>query len=281
MNIETLDTLGYVAGAYPKHLRGVVQHAMEAWQSFCGLSFEEKEKISGGDRLRDFGYMLRQDEGPRADRKELAHVKLSNFNELLTRASELRDMRPTGFIRATELLLDAITPFIGEFAEAIEGRYEMRGFAKEVRDSRANWTFRYLHYFPTDSVGNEIAHPHVDRGGFTLHLDESHTGAEYLGLTDKKWHPLPVSLNETMIFPSMGLQYRSDSRLKALCHRVRATPHAAKGGRFSMVAFIDFKMGHRYNDAVQRTQDFPPGFNYKMPDGEFKSLFIPAESQTV
>jgi isopenicillin N synthase-like dioxygenase len=277
MNIETLDSLGYISVAYPPLLRVRVQQAMESWKAFCSLPQEEKKKLSGGERHKDFGYMLRQDSGPRADRKELAHVKLGDFDELLLRASKLDDNRATAFIHSTELLLEAIGPFIDTFAERVEAKYGLTGFAQEVSKSRASWTFRYLHYFPTENVGKEISYAHADRGGFTFHLDESHTGAEYLGF-DRKWHALPVSMGETVIFPSMGLQYRSGSKLKALCHRVRATPHAAAGGRYSMVGFIDFgtKM-----PVAERTQDFPPGFNYKMPAEEFEALFAPAVSQTM
>jgi isopenicillin N synthase-like dioxygenase len=151
--------------------------------------------------------------------------------------------------------------------------WNLENFSRDVMDNKQNWKFRYLHYFPSES-GAPIAHPHADRGGFTLHLHESHPGAQYLDFRGK-WRPLPVSKNETIIFPSIMLQQRSKSRLKALCHQVLATPEAAREGRYSMVAFVDFLSDVRFNDREYRMQDLDPGFNYALSENEFSKYFVP------
>ena len=242
--------------------------AMDSWKGFCDLSQEDKDRLSGGDRLHDFGYMRRNDQGPRCDQKEVFHVVGTLIDDLRAKAEGISDKRAASFIHAIDMLLQESSSLIQTFARLVEGRYGLDGFEEEVARSQDNWTFRYLHY-----IGGEIlAHPHTDRGGFTLHLHESDEGGEYLGL-DKQWHPWPVSETETIIFPSMGLQYRSEGKLKALCHQVQSTPKTAQSGRYAMVAFIDFKQSRRYNDAAKRLQDFSPGFNYDMPFGEFETLF--------
>ena len=277
MNLDTLRSDGYVSVAYPASLRPIVAQAMKSWQDFCTLPDEKKRLLSGGDRLKDLGYMRRQDVGQRADNKELFHAKLSTLGTLSERVKAVGDWRALRFMYATSELLVATLPLIREFAMGIEKHFGLHGFAEEVERSQQHWTFRYLHYLG----GDMLAHPHADRGGFTFHMYEDAPGGEYLTLSGNQWRGWPVDHERTIIFPSMGLQYRSQGKLKALWHQVVPTPQTRVTGRYSMVAFIDFAMGHRYNDAVKRLQDFDPGFNYSMSQDEFEGLFIPAESQTV
>ncbi|MDO8623809.1 MAG: 2OG-Fe(II) oxygenase family protein [bacterium] len=271
LDLTTLNTDGYVRVKRPVHLQQRVQDAMDSWQKFCALPLAEKQKLSGGDRIRDFGYMLRQDSGPHADNKELFHVLRKRITALRTKAATISDARATAFIDAIDLLLQDSTFLIRSFAHAVERRYKLPGFAAEVIVAQDNWTYRYVHYFG----GDVLAHPHSDRGGFTLHLAETHDGGEYLNF-EGEWHPWPVNARETIIFPSMNLQHRSAGKLKALCHRVHGRPETATEGRYSMVAFIDFFHRYRYDDRVKRLQDFEPGFNYKMPLPDFNHLFTPS-----
>lgn len=276
MDISTLTRDGFVSVAYPASLRPIVVKAMDSWKEFCTLSDGKKRLLSGGNRLRDLGYMRRQDQGKRADNKELFHAKLSTLDMLNERARLLEDRRALEFMYATSELIVAALPLIREFAVGVEERFRLPGFVEEVERSQQHWTFRYLHYLG----GEMLAHPHADRGGFTFHMYEDAAGGEYLDLSGK-WQAWPVDHERTIIFPSMGLQYRSQGKLKALWHQVVSTQETRVSGRYSMVAFIDFAMGHRYNDAVKRVQDFDPGFNYRMERRAFEALFIPAESQTV
>lgn len=268
-----LATRGFVTVAYPPLLRTRVQSAMASWKNFCALSIEEKRKLSGGSRLRDFGYMKREDAGPKADDKELFHVVRRRLPELHSAADAMADRRAGAFIDAIDILLEASVPLIQAFAQSVEREYSLRGFEAEVMRSQDNWTFRYLHYFSGERPA--LANAHADRGGFTFHTWEDHDGGEYLDF-DKNWRPWPVSETQTIIFPSMGLQYRSQGQLKALWHRVVPNHTTVAQGRYSMVIFIDFAMNHRYNDAARRLQDFEPGFNYRLTHEDFAKLFVPS-----
>jgi isopenicillin N synthase-like dioxygenase len=273
MNITRLERDGFVSVEYPLTLRAVVREAVRSWRDFCSLTFEEKRHFSGGDRVQDFGYMLRKDHGPRADQKEHFHVKLANMPALRAREVTFPNKKSLAFISASHALLKQIGPMVEEFAYHVARTYHLAGLVPEVMKSQDEWTFRYLHYFPSSGNGT-LAHQHADRGGFTLHLDESHGGSEYL---DKQydWQALPLTHDSTVIFPSMGLQYRSQCALKALWHRVVSTEKTHDGGRYSMVAFIDFNRDAKFNDAQYRMQNFAAGFNYSMSMSELQKLFVP------
>lgn len=270
MDVHTLDTNGFVSFEYPAPLRDAMQGAMESWKAFCTLPTEKKRLLSGGDRINDFGYMKREDAGPKRDDKELFHALRSKYPLLLPKAKRVGDARATDFIEAVDLLLHRMSPLVQAFARAVEERYVLKGFEEQVMRSQDYWTFRYLRYPKGKPV---LANEHGDRGGFTFHLGESEGGGQYLGF-DQQWRDWPVSEKETIIFPSMGLQYRSRGKLKALWHRVLPTESTANE-RFSMVTFVDFRDTHRFNDARWNMKDFQPGFNYDMPFEEFARLFVP------
>jgi isopenicillin N synthase-like dioxygenase len=273
MNVTNLMVDGFVRVPYPTALRQSVAEAVESWKAFTTLPPEEKKKLSLGDRHKDIGYVRREDKGHKTyDDKEFFHASIGMPQELHEIAAKFPDRRATAFLDATDTLINKITPLIEEFASSVELRWELYRFARQVMENRANWKFRYLHYFPSQS-GAPIAHAHADRGGFTLHMYESHPGAEYLNFKGE-WRPLPVKQDETVIFPSMMLQHRSKSKLVALCHQVLATPEAAQEGRYSMVAFIDFTSDHRFNDQEFRLQDLPKGFNYGRSEQEMQKYFV-------
>jgi len=272
MQVTTLVTDGYVTIPYPQSLRVRVHEAMQSWKNFCALPIEEKRKLSGGDRVSDFGYMRREDTGPRVDDKELFHVVKNEMSRLHTKVVTVSDQRAVRFIDAVETLRKESAPFIQEFAQAVEQEYQLNGLEEAVANSQHNWTFRYLHYFPGKRPS--LANAHADRGGFTFHLWEDHVGGEYFDF-DREWHPWSVSETKTIIFPSMGLQYFSHCALKALWHRIVPNKITETTGRYSMVAFIDFNMSHRFDDNQYRMQNFEPGFNYNMPFRDFKKLFVP------
>jgi isopenicillin N synthase-like dioxygenase len=192
---------------------------------------------------------------------------------LRQRSNDTDDVHALIFIEAAEELLGLIAPLIQRFASDVERTYRLNGFEQEVMCSRQDWTLRYLHYWG----GTMLARQHADRLGLTCHLYESDPGGEYLDF-DFKWRPWPVSDRQTIIFPSMGLQYRSGGSLKALWHRVVPTPYTRVNGRYSMVAFIDFKADREFTRA-KRVQDFPLGFNYGCSWEAFASHFVPCKTQ--
>ena len=267
--IGEMDSRGYVSVTYPHELRACVLNAMDSWKAFCTLSDEAKRVFSGGDRVKDFGYMRRFENGPRSDNKELFHVSRKTIPALREQTSAFSDQRAIAFINAIDALLQESAPLIHRFADAMEKQYHLEAFAEHVMSSQDNWTFRYLHYFG----GNVLAHAHVDRGGFTLHLNESDEGGEYFD-RDGAWQPLPISSDQTIIFPGMELQHRAQSAVRALWHRVQSTQQTEAHGRYSMVAFIDFGHDYRVDGDTYRMQDMEPGFNYSLSDAEFQKFFV-------
>jgi isopenicillin N synthase-like dioxygenase len=275
LDIRQLSQLGFVSVNYDSDTRKVVTEAMSSWRLFTKLPEEKKRLITEGDRVNDFGYMRRQDKVGTADDKELFHAVGRNMEILKEKASKIDDPHVTDFIDKTDHLIEEVNGTVMQFAREVEKRHGLEHFAGRVDISSPNWTFRYLHYFPGSSI---LAHPHVDRGGFTLHLYESEEGGQYLDSFSKLWIPWPINGDQTIIFPSMGLQHRSQGRIKALCHRVLPSFAPDREGRYALVAFIDFRHTHRYNDDTanggRRLQEFEPGFNYDMPFAEFDKLFV-------
>lgn len=267
---ESFQDRGYVQIVYPSKLKVAVLDAMKSWKNFCALPEETKTKVLYEENA---GYELKKTPGDTLDLKENFHITLRRQKELKEQASQNTGIKDTDFIDAGVELISLVEPMILNFARQLEKDFSLPGLAKEVVDNRENWTLRFLHYFGGCNPGDEIASPHADKGGFTLHLYESDPGLECLTY-DKKWVEMPVSESDTVVIPGMQLQYRSNNALKALCHRVVATPKTAKSGRFSAVLFVGMKNVASYNkDAVGRLQQFAPGFNYNVSFGELSKLF--------
>ena len=119
--------------------------------------------------------------------------------------------------------------------------------------------------------GEVLAKPHPDKSGFTFHLHESLPGLQVLG-RDHVWYDVPLSARETIVFPGMQLQYK-DHDLKALWHRVVATP-GAEHGRYSMVYFVEFKRTPEYKKKdFGSAQELALGSTYSMSPDEFRAMF--------
>lgn len=270
-DISRFKKEGLVDVSYTTGLRSTVVSTAESWKLFCSLPRELKEKFV---YLDNTGFEFKEEPGATKDLKENFHVTVNSLPRLHEIAEGTFDEKSIKFINDAENLVTMAEPFITEFAEKIEKDFSVPGFKDDCLQRKNNWTVRYLHYFGNRKEGEEIASPHADKGGFTLHLFESAPGLQYLDY-EKDWKEMPVSEGETVIIPAMQLQFRSENKLKALCHRVVATADTASTGRYSMVLFVDFTNTARYNkEGKGRMQDFTPGFNYEMPFEEFSKLFI-------
>ncbi len=274
-DIGRLQTEGFVYVQYPEALRIAVEEAVVAWKAFCALPNERKERFSysGDVKVSGNGYELKLGGG--ADLKEDFHLRVSVTDWLQQQALEVDDTVTPAFIQKALVLNSLIASTLREFAQAVELKYQIPGFADDVMALQPTWLLRFLHYFGDREEGSEFAAAHVDKGGFTLHLYESHDGVEYLSLNTKEWKPLPLSHDKTVIFPGMGLQQRARCELRALCHRVIATAETAATGRYSAVAFIGFENARYWDKATfGRTQDREPGEFYETPFSEFDSYFV-------
>lgn len=272
VSVDEMRDLGLVNVDYPADLREAVGKAVASWKGFCELSKEDKCSFafledSHGDGA---GYELKEEKGSKKDLKENFHVTLFQYDRL----AEIANQRTFPFLHDAKVLLDRMEPLILDFARKIEEEYEVSGLLDEVKMSKPYWILRYLHYFGDQAEGAEIAAPHADKGGFTLHLYESDEGLQYCSIQTRSWQPMPVDENQTVIIPAIQLQLRSEGKLKALYHRVVATEQTARKGRFSMVCFITLENTPRYNKkGYGSVQTHEVGFNYSLPHNEFKKLF--------
>jgi hypothetical protein len=275
-SVGDLATRGLVYIAYPGELRAGVEKAVESWKQFCGESEGARSRFPyNSNSGMGVGYELKKVQGTSLDVKEDFHFTMGAKKWIMETAESIGDEKMMRFVKDAEGLVNLMEPLVLDFASRVEKEFGLDGFEEEVKASKDIWFVRFLHYFGARKDGDEIATPHADKSGFTLHLYESDPGLQYLDFK-KQWQEMPVSSGETAIIPGMRLQYRSKNRLKAIYHRVIATKETADRGRFSAVCFIHLKRTPEYNkQKAGRLQEFPPGFNYDMPFGEFSGLFIP------
>jgi isopenicillin N synthase-like dioxygenase len=275
IDVSTLETRGYANVPYPIGLRAKVQEAVYAWKGFCALTNETKQLISysGDKNVSGVGYELKLDQGATKDLKEDFHIRLTE-QDFLDKEAKKVGLAATTFVDKAFELNVLVAPVIQEFAEAAESAFAMPDFVADVEEKHPRVLIRFLHYFGGRQSGDELAVPHVDKGGFTLHLYESHPGLEYL-TKERTWSPMAFSGDETAIIPAMRLQYRAENRLKATCHRVVANEESARDGRFSVVCFVDFAKTPYYDKVRSgRLQDQLMGFNYNIPFTDFKKMFV-------
>jgi isopenicillin N synthase-like dioxygenase len=269
--IHELRRDGLVNVDYPEDLRGIVENAVLSWKAFCNLSKEDKCTFAFQEDHHDgAGYELKEEKQAKRDLKENFHVTQFQY----ARLAKIANQRTFPFLHDANILLDKIEPVVLQFARDVEKEYGVEGLTQEVKISKPYWILRYLHYFGDQQLGSEIAAPHADKGGFTLHLYESDEGLQYYCIKMRTWNPMPVCHKQTVIIPAMQLQLRSEGKLKALYHRVVATEQTARHGRFSMVCFIPFENTAKYHKKMYgNMQSHDVGFNYDMPHEKFVNLF--------
>lgn len=272
-DITPLRDQGLVYVDYPNDVRKAVQDMITSWMTFCELPTEVKSTFSfltdtHGDGT---GYELKN--APGGDPKENFHYTLNQHERLANIASE--NNHTFHFIDGAKALLERIRPLVLEAAAKIEKEFQIHGLVEDVQQSEPYWTIRYLHYFGDQEEGKVIAAPHLDKGGFTLHLYESDEGLEYYCLNERSWKPMPVNDKETVIFAAMQLQLLTQGNAKALCHQVETTKITAKTGRFSAVLFVTLQNTPMYNkQAYGSMQTHPVGFNYDISHEDFEQLFL-------
>jgi isopenicillin N synthase-like dioxygenase len=272
-SMNELQEFGLVNVDYPDDLREAVERAVASWKEFCLLPRDEKCAFafledSHGDGA---GYELKEEAGSKKDLKENFHVTLYQYPRL----AEIANNRTFPFLNDAKILLDRMEPLILQFAKQIEENYGVDGFVEEVAFSKPYWILRYLHYFGGQPEGSEIAAPHADKGGFTLHLYESDDGLQYYCIKERIWKPMPVDSSQTVIIPAVQLQLASKGALKGLYHRVIATKETAQTGRFSMVCFIPLQNIRMYNKKSHGSmQVHEVAFNYSLSHQEFEKLFL-------
>ncbi len=272
-NISSLKENGFVSIQYPKELRLHINKAINSWKKFCDLPEEVKKGLPYSNTGAGVGYEHKDGSGPNGDRKENFDITTAGVGWLEEYASKIKNKVALKFLNDSTSLIEVIKPTIIKFAKNVEETFGIEGFTKEVTKSEPSFFVRFIHYFGDRKIEDETASAHCDQSGFTLHLFESDPGLQCLTY-DKKWIDMPVSDGETVIIPAMQLQLRSKGELRALCHRVIATPETALNGRYSAVCFIQLTGTPKYNKEKHgRLQEKKAGFNYEIPPSEFSKLF--------
>ncbi len=270
---EQLKTQGFVSVSYPLALRTKVIETYELWKGFCELPVALKAGLPYSNGADGVGYELKDGDGINADRKENFDVTLEGLDWLKSHSGEIGNPLARAFIQNAAELVGALKPIIVSFAQDSESAFSLPRFADEVVASEATFFVRFIHYFGNRRAEEAIAAAHVDQSGFALHLFESDPGLQLLTRNDV-WVDMPVSEDETVIFPGLQMQFRSQGEILATCHRVVATPETAKIGRYSAVCFVQLKNTQKYNKARHgRLQEKIPGFNYKLSLEELQDLF--------
>jgi isopenicillin N synthase-like dioxygenase len=276
LDVRQLEEKGRLYVHYPQDLRDAVLRANDAWVAFCALPEDQKLKFpySEDKKVSGNGYELKKDLST-GDLKEDFHLRMNVADWLKESALQVDDTITPTFVEAALAIPPLMAPILKDFAESVEKELDIKGFMDDVMSMQPRWLIRFLHYFGDRQPGDEIAAPHVDKGGFTLHLYESHPGVEQLDYATKEWVPMPLSHEDTVIIPAMSLQNRTKNALRATCHRVVATEETAKIGRFSAVAFFNFANSRFYDkQTFGRLQNYAPGFFYDMPFEKFDEYFV-------
>jgi len=262
--------------SYPEAVRSLVlQVATVSWPAYCSLpqeiksSFPYKKVPSTGSGI---GYERKTREAG-LDPKENFHLCYGEADWLRKMALESQNDIVIQFVTDALRLLENLKPLVIEQAQVIESEYQLQNLESDIKADFDNWVLRFLHYFPGAGVGNSLGDQHVDKCGFTLHLQESGPGVDQLTY-DGEWTPMTVSETETVIIPGMRLQYRSQCKLKAACHRIVADENTATSGRFSAVCFVTIANTPVVDkEKAGRMQDQKAGFNYTLPFEELKTMF--------
>jgi isopenicillin N synthase-like dioxygenase len=273
-DIKQLKTEGVVTLPYPSDLREAVEKSIGLWKKFTELPVEVKKGLPYSNSADGVGYEMKDGSGPKGDRKENFDIAIGGEEWLRQNLEKIESPVAREFVTHVTSLVKVMKPTILKFARDVENDFGLTDFEKEVDGSEPGFFVRFIHYFGNREAGEETATAHVDQSGFTLHLFESDPGFQCLSY-DGKWIDIPISIgDQTVIINSMQMQLRSNGELKALCHRVVATPETAREGRFSAVCFVQLKNTPKYNkEKGGRLQEKEPGFNYEMPIAEFNGLF--------
>lgn len=271
--MQELKTNGFIILPYPEKLRTAINTLVPLWRDFCALPPTTKEGIPYSNSSAGIGYELKEGIGQRADKKENFDFTLAG-QEWLQRSTVVKENSTVAnFVQQVILSVAEIKPLVILFAQQLESTFHLKGLTEEVEKGEDAFFVRFIHYFGGRTAEEEIATAHADQSGFTLHLFESAPGFQCLS-REGRWLDVPMPADGAVVISGMQMQLRSRGELKALSHRVVATPETAQNGRYSAVCFVQLRNTPKYDKEKHgRLQEKKPGFNYSMSVAEFKGLF--------
>ncbi len=270
----SLQRDGVMQVEYSQELKQAVEFAANAFIAFCSLPTAEKMKLATDNSFNGIGYQSKLT-NTTGDRKEV--VDYSEDGHIGDGKTDLDSITPEAreLIRAASVLPKLTERAILEVAKAVHTPTNAGESLYDVaKRSAPKAFFRFLHYPSGVPTGTEVAEPHADHSGITLHLYESNDGCQKLDFDKKTWTPLPVADGKAIAFGGMQLQLASQGEVTALCHKVISTEITSEVGRFAIVCFTALDGCPPYDRTHNgRLQEKEPGFNYDMPIDEFSQLF--------
>lgn len=246
---------------YPPALTALIGEAAP-WRDFCALPEEVKQKLHFPDAWYggEVGYRRRRRKEGR-DEKEYFHHTGKRFAEHVANpeVQKLTDEFP--IVREFLAYCETVHREAAKFIEGIvrESERDIPGFRENVfPEGEITATLRLLNYLPGSAEEKVLADPHFDRGGFTLHLFETHPGLEYLDW-DYAWKNVPIEHGKTVIFTGYQLSEFTGGKCQKTWHRVVQDKALGGRNRFSMVYFCELINQPLY-PADARTQNEKPRY---------------------
>ena len=174
LSLSDLKDEGLVRIPYPADLRSTgKKNSVRSWKAFCALDERIRSQFPyNASTNMGVGYELKKTPGANLDVKEDFHFTLGSHAWIKDTAWSLKNATMLQFVNDAEAVVNAIEPIILNFAKQAEKEFSLPGFFEDVRGSKDAWFVRFLHYFGGRKEGEEIATPHADKSGFTLHLRE-------------------------------------------------------------------------------------------------------------
>jgi len=274
LSLETLRTDFFATLHYPPETKAAIAQAVDAWKEFLALPDNIKKRFG---YLEDTGNSGSGYEFPslaKKDYKHVFHTKLKDRAWLYDQARFVGRDEAKILVATSLAAIEAVRPMVEEFCRRLEREFDVGSFREDFLADVHESILRHLFYPPgARALGEEIAVPHADKGGFSLHNWESHGGVERL-TTDGRWVPFPVAEGEAVVFGSLRLQHRTKNEVKGLYHRVVATERTIQYGRLATVFFANFRNSPYYDKKrLGSTQEQPLGFNYNVSWEEFQTYF--------
>ncbi len=266
---QQLGWNGYATVSYPTNVKIAVNKVNSAWKSFCAQSPAHKGLITF-DHTGGYENKNKREDPNLRENKENFHITLKYTFPLSVNPSP----EDIALLKAVHELLVIIEPWLKEI-DRILSICSGVDFSMYNADNVGR-VLRLIHCYAQDV---EILAPdHPDKGGHTLHLNESTSGLQ--GYWGNRWNNIDFSPNETVFFPGLLGQHLSNCKLKALTHRVVSNEESRKNGRYSMVLFNDypnypFKYGVTGKGYIPTQEMFTPGSHYNMSFDEFNHFFTP------
>lgn len=258
--VQDLQKTGYSFVKISKADLNTIKEFEAIWEQFVRFPRNQKEKIlyqNGG------GYEFKA-KGVTFDEKENFHLKHNDYKRIIdsTVGSDTAFRGAVGVylqfgLGTLEIYKKIMLDVAGELQHLVECDIK-----SEIEKSSPNWPQRSLFYLPGQS-DSTIADSHPDKGFITIGSFASCRGLQICNPKTMEWESVSIPYQHVLIMPGIQSQILTNSKIKALWHRVVNSPESVVNGRFSQVVFCDLDGQPKYNkEKYGSTQEKDVGFNY-------------------